>query len=202
MSLSPSIPILSPPADSGGREDGVLWLRGMAGGEKRALQLFFQAYGATLLGVALQMLGSKEDAEEVLQDTMTRLWQKAGEYDPAKGRPFTWAVMILRGLCLDRLRARRRRLDPVALPPHWDAPALGLWEAGTRLDMQAAYDGLSAEEQSLLQRAVFGSLTAAEVAAEDHEPLGTVKSRLRRTLQKFFLRIRGEEENEKPTFQL
>jgi RNA polymerase sigma-70 factor (ECF subfamily) len=185
MSDIPKFPPQDHPATSG-ELDAVVLFQQMARGNKLALERFFQTHGQALFGVAMQMLGSQEDAEEVLQDTMVKLWQKAPVYDPARSRPFTWALLILRGLCLDRLRLRRRRLAPVALSADWDQVSLQTWSPAVVMDVKAAWEGLGDAEQELLQRAVFGPLTAADVAAADHEPLGTVKSRLRRTLQKFF----------------
>lgn len=193
MSDIPRFPKLDPTAALPGEMDvAVVLFQQMARGDKSALDRFFESHGSAMLGVALQMLGSHEDAEEVLQDTMVKLWQKAPAYDPTRSRPFTWALLMLRGLCLDRLRLRRRRLVPVPLPPDWSQPCLQHWSPETVMDVQGAWEGLGPAEQLLLRRAVFGPLTAADVAVADQEPIGTVKSRLRRTLQKFFHLISGD----------
>jgi DNA-directed RNA polymerase specialized sigma24 family protein len=66
-----------------------------------------------------------EDAEEVPQVTFVKLWEKAAQYDASKSRPYTWVALALRGLCLDRLRAKKCRVAAISLPPDWDVPGMG-----------------------------------------------------------------------------
>ena len=64
------------------------------------------------MGVLLRILRERAEAEDALQEVYTRVWLRAGRYDPAKGRGMTWLIAIARNLAIDRLRARARgRLD-------------------------------------------------------------------------------------------
>jgi RNA polymerase sigma-70 factor (ECF subfamily) len=152
--------------------------------DTRGLEEFFHVLGPPLLGVALRMLGNKEEAEEALQDVLVKCWDKAANFDPTRGRPFTWAVTMLRGLCIDRLRKAGRRVRLVALPEGLEAVALVNAEPGDLPDMEAALALLSPTELQTLGFAVFGDLSHPEIAAAMAEPLGTIKSRIRRALQK------------------
>lgn len=52
------------------------------------------------------MLGTRAEAEDALQEVFTRVWVRAGRYDPALGRGLSWMIAISRNLAIDRLRAR------------------------------------------------------------------------------------------------
>ena len=55
------------------------------------------------------MLNDRNDAADMLQECFCRVWKRAAPYEPSRSRPFTWVVMLLRGLCIDRLRQRSSR---------------------------------------------------------------------------------------------
>ena len=163
----------------------------MAMRDAGALDSFFHMCSGALMGIAVQMLGSHEDAEEVLQDTLVKVWNKAPAYDPLRSAPYTWAVMILRGCCLDRLRLRQRRLQPLPLAPDWDAPSLQVCDPAVLADVRAAWAALADADQALLSRAIFEPLTSADIAARTGEPVGTIKARIHRALGRFFHGIHG-----------
>ncbi|MFN0128668.1 MAG: RNA polymerase sigma factor [Verrucomicrobiales bacterium] len=168
-------------------------VRRMARRDATGLDDVFHLCGDALFSFALRALHSRGDAEEVVQDTLVRLWHKAPTYDPARSHPFTWAMLITRGLVADRLRARHRRVTLVGWEGMdegsreegpWPAAGAAPWTCGRREDWEAAWAGLSEIEQRTLQRAVFTPATAEDIARELGEPLGTVKARVRRALAK------------------
>jgi RNA polymerase sigma-70 factor, ECF subfamily len=165
-------------------DGGLAAVEKMQANDTRGLEEFFHVLGPALLGVAFRMLGNREEAEEVLQDVLVRCWDKAGNFDPTRGRPFTWAVTMLRGLCIDRLRKAGRRVQLVALPEGMEAVATVNAEPGDRSDIEAALSLLSPTELNTLKMAVFGDLSHPEIASALAEPLGTIKSRIRRALIK------------------
>lgn len=158
-------------------------LRRMAGGETPALNDLWDAWSRPLFAVAVRALGSAEDAEEVLQDALVRFWNKAPDYDSSQSQPFTWAVMILRGLIHDRLRARRRRPVLVGGECHPEGTAETM-PPGQRGDLEQALSLLTPDERQALDIAVFHPATHEEIATRLGQPLGTVKSRIRRALDK------------------
>lgn len=93
--------------------DDILFQR-LARGDRQALDDIYRHYATPLFSFAMKILGRREEAEEVLQDAFVRMWHKAAQFDPAKGRPYTWAVMIVRGLALDKRRSLGRQ--PSAVP--------------------------------------------------------------------------------------
>jgi RNA polymerase sigma-70 factor (ECF subfamily) len=164
-------------------------LRRMARGETAALNDLWDVWSRPLFAVAVRALGSAEDAEEVLQDALVRFWNKAPDYDFSQSQPFTWAVMILRGLIHDRLRARRRR--PVLVSSSSSSITGGaidfpseFFPPGQRGDLEQALSLLTPDERQALDIAVFHPATHEEIATRLGQPLGTVKSRIRRALDK------------------
>lgn len=158
----------------------------MAQREERGLTQFFRLCGDGLFSFALRALDSRSDAEEILQDALVRVWDKAAEFDPSRSHPYTWAVMITRGLVYDRLRRRSRRVilehSPFLNEDSWGSsadPNMGQW-----LDWEDAWATLSEQERSTLTLAVFSAATAEEIAKKRDEPIGTVKTRTHRALHK------------------
>jgi RNA polymerase sigma-70 factor (ECF subfamily) len=163
----------------------------MAKGDDSALTELHDAWGATLLGIACRMLGDRHEAEEVVQDTFVRLWHRSVDFDPVQSPPFVWAFAVLRGQCIDRLRFRHRekRDSSRVVPIHLHAPPersedARVMAADDWRRVKAALEQLGAEERSCLELAVFLEYTHSEISERLGTPLGTVKNRLRRALDK------------------
>lgn len=169
------------------REDAEL-VADVAMGSEDALHTLFDRHGGSVLALARHMLGSREEAEEVLQDTFLRLHRHAARFEPEQAALRTWLYAIARNLCLTHLRARnsRPRSDP-EIDPHGAAFAATV---GTTTDLLPAIlvrDGLARlepEERALLRAAFYQGYSHAELAERHGLPLGTVKSKVRRALLK------------------
>ncbi|MDB6068845.1 MAG: polymerase subunit sigma-70 [Verrucomicrobiales bacterium] len=155
----------------------------MGRGDAAALPELWEAWSRPLFAVAMHALGNQEDAEEVLQDALVKFWRKAAEFDAALSQPFTWGMMLLRGLIQDRLRARRRRPVLVGGDSALDHASCSEPSGGTS-DLLEALASLSPEERQALDVAVFQPGTHEEIARRMGQPLGTVKGRIRRALEK------------------
>lgn len=164
----------------------------MGCGDTSALEELYQIYANPLYSYAYKMLSNQEEAEEVLQDTFVRLWKKASKFRPEVSKPFTWTIMILRGLCLDRLRKRnvRARVSVVELSVVENLASTGpkgierLYFNELTSRVRKGLAGLNVEERQCLELAIFGDATHPEIAEKLGQPLGTVKSRIRRGLLK------------------
>lgn len=175
----------------GPEADGELerrWLADMAAGRHEALAALYRHRGAALYALLIKMLGSVEEAEELVQDAFVLFWRRAATYDPAKSSPWTWMVMITRGLALDRLRSRSRRqvhltayeqdvasLEVEHLGP--SNPAMGR-EASDRVS--EALRQLPDPQREAIELAFFRGWSHDEIARATSQPLGTVKSHIRR----------------------
>lgn len=160
-------------------------------GDRDALGLLYTRYGSPLFSLAVRFVGDTGEAEELLQDAFVKIWRNAASYDSRKSRPFTWCVTIMRRTCIDHLR--KRRSHPAATPLPDDAGARlgystnesGLQFAEARDDadrLEQALAGLSPNSRRALELALFSEMTHLEIAGRLQQPVGTVKSWIRRGL--------------------
>ncbi len=166
--------------------DGDL-LRRLSEREAHALEVLYARYSSYVMGISLRMLGSREEAEEVVQDVFWQLWKAELRYDPARGRFSTWLFSVARFRCLDRLRSRERtlpragqhELDAAEAP---DDQELEVFLVERQKEVRAVLASLPDEQRTAIELAFFRGLTHDEIAAATGEALGTVKSRIRRGL--------------------
>lgn len=157
-------------------------------GQSDALKALFDECAGVTYRLCLRMLTTPEDAEEALHDTFLRLQGQAEKYDPLRGTVQTFILTIARHLCLERLRARRSRPQPQ--DGTFDDPAFDLVAPAPQRDpldqalVEVALRNLSECDRALLEAMFFAGYTHSEMTAQTGLPLGTVKSRLRRALQK------------------
>ena len=161
--------------------------------ERAAFEQLYSRYANILYATAMKFLKEDADAQDVVQDVFIQIWDKAKLYDPAKGKPLTWALTMTRNRSIDRIRAiqRRTRLrDDFEKETVVDESA-SLREALSGVDaseksqiLRDAVGRLSPEQKKVIELAFFGGLTQSEVADRLGEPLGTVKARARRGLMK------------------
>jgi RNA polymerase sigma-70 factor (ECF subfamily) len=122
-------------------------------------------------------------AEELMQEAMLAVWQKARLFDPAKAGPSTWIFTIARNLRIDALRRERHPSD--LMPDPTDASddpvqadrVLAISQQEIRI--RAALSLLPPEQADVIRKAFFEDKVHAEIEKELGIPLGTVKSRLR-----------------------
>ena len=162
----------------------------VARGDRAALSRLYETLAGQALAVALRVLGSRSDAEEVLQDTFVEVWTRAHSYDPDRGGARPWVLAIARNRAIDRLRRRgavARMVNGAANEPIVAAgttPLELVERRQARERIQAALAQLSPEQRRVLELGYFEGLSQSEIAAKLDEPLGTVKTRVRAALQK------------------
>lgn len=166
-------------------------LRATAQRDTRAFRLLYDTTSSHLYGVLLRMLRQRDRAEDALQDCYLRIWNRAESYAPEKGHPLAWMMTIARYRALDLLRAQRehhslddddsRHPEPIDLAPSPDDNA-GTEEGLHRLEHCLAE--LPSEQRDALLLAYYEGFTHPELAQRLDSPLGTVKSWVRRGLQR------------------
>ena len=132
----------------------------------------------------MRILGSREEAEDVLQEVFLQVWRRAADFDDRRGRPFTWMVTLARSRAIDRLRqlGSRERLASAAIDwtgDQFSDPAQDAFKSEQRQIVAGALAELSEEQRRTLILAYFEGLTQTEIAARLSSPLGTVKTRMR-----------------------
>jgi len=161
--------------------------------ERAAFEQLYDRYANILYATAMKFLKEDADAQDVVQDVFIQIWDKAKLYDPAKGKPLTWALTLTRNRSIDRIRAiqRRTRLrDDFEKETVLDESA-GVREALSGVDaseksqiLRDAVGRLSPEQRKVIELAFFRGFTQSEIADRLGEPLGTIKARARRGLMK------------------
>lgn len=172
-----------------GQINDVHLLQAIAGGEENALSQLYDRYRLILFGLLVRILHNQSEAEEVLQDVFIQVWQRAHDFDEARGKPFTWLVTLTRSRAIDRLRAlgARERATQEAtrdIPEIWsDAVSDAIRAERSRL-VRKALARLPEEQRRALFLAYFEGLSQSEISARLSAPLGTVKTRVRSGLIK------------------
>ena len=164
-------------------------IRGLGAGDSSALEELYDRFTPLLYPVALRILRSAQDAEDVVQQAWLQAWKSAASYDPRRGTVAAWLLTLTRSRALDRYRSlsSRRRAEtqvdpePTAVPAEPSASAAHV-QMSERV--RQALDTLQPQQRQVLEIAYFEGLSQSEVAEKLGAPLGTVKSWTRQGLMR------------------
>ncbi len=155
-----------------------------------ALEALYERHGRVVFSLAVKMLGDRQAAEEIVQETFVKLWQRPETYVPSRGRLLPWLMGVAHHRAVDRLRRRRLELryntDPTAFDPPadpgdpFDEVLAGLRGAAVGRALRT----LPEAQRRAVELAYLRGLTHVEIADVLGEPLGTIKTRLRLAMQK------------------
>lgn len=166
------------------------WIAAVALGDQRAYRRLYDATSPKLFAIALRILREESRAEDVLQDSFVNVWNGAAGYNASLSAPMTWMVTIVRNRALDYLRRTDRRAveldDDLEAVLESEAPTPA--ELASRRQDAAALDTclkrLDAGQRQAIAFAYFQGLTHSELAGTLRVPIGTVKTWIRRGLEK------------------
>lgn len=158
-----------------------------------ALATLYQRYSRLVFILALRIVGDPALAEEVMQDTFLRCWNRVETYHARAGRVPSWLVGIARNRAIDMVRSRqyRARLHEQgnALTDQMpDATQRSMAEIGELAELRrcvaAALAELPPTQRRVMELACYRGLTQNEIAQEVGAPLGTIKTRTRAALHR------------------
>lgn len=162
----------------------------LADGDSAALEEIYDATRVKLFGICFRILGDRKEAEDALQDVYVNLWQRADRYDPERASPISWLATFARNRAVDRLRTGKVRGGAVpveeANPLPDEAPLADalLVDAERNAQIHTCIKTLDDNTAKHIRSAFFDGYTYAQLAEAADVPLGTMKSWIRRGLQK------------------
>jgi len=157
--------------------------------EHQALAELYDRYGRMAYSVILRMVRDKSTAEDLVQETFLRVWNRVQSIDAAKGAVGPWLLAIARNGAIDYLRSSAgRERNAVELNETGHAPLYGEMEAEILLSDQArraraAMDKLAPNYRTVMELAYFEGLSQSEMSVRMGQPLGTIKTWVRAALQ-------------------
>ena len=168
----------SPPGDAMERR--------FAAGDPAALRETYDRYSAAVYAVALRALRAHHDAEDVTQQVFVRAWRGRGTFDPERGALGGWLIGITRRQVSDRLSGRIRELEAADRAGRTvrNEPPPELDRIVDAVVVADELDKLAPHVRTVVRLAFFDDLTHQQIAAVTGLPLGTVKSHLRRGMDR------------------
>jgi RNA polymerase sigma-70 factor (ECF subfamily) len=173
----------------------------LAQGDLVALEALYTRYARPVFSLALRVLGDTADAEEVTQDVFERVWRYAPTYDPVRGRFGTWLLSMTHHVAIDSVRKRQRRPSTLTgeaaevatrVVPDSSADVSGTTMRTMEAEqVRRALRSLPQSQQQVIELAYFGGLSHLEIAAALGDPLGTVKARIRRGMERLRSALEG-----------
>ncbi|CAM4260924.1 sigma-70 family RNA polymerase sigma factor [Comamonas aquatilis] len=165
----------------------------IAAHEELALKCLYDLTSSRLYGLALRILGHKDWAEDVLQESYLHVWRGAGDYRASLSPPLAWLGLVVRSRSLDFLR--RRRAERLHLHEDFDEMQTSLADLGEQgpqqlaeaseqaLVLQQCLQRLEQRQRELVSLSYLRDLSHSELAVQLQLPLGTVKTWIRRGLE-------------------
>jgi RNA polymerase sigma factor (sigma-70 family) len=179
------------------------WLAATARQDGAAFRRLYDATSAKLFGFAVRILGKDELAEEVLQDSFVSIWHSAAGYRPALSAPLTWMTAIVRNKAFDALRRRGERagvdvggLDAgilEAMESEGPTPFEALQISSDAGALALCMKRLEALHRQAIALAFYHDLSHSEVAGQLQLPIGTIKTWIRRGLERLRACLTGLE---------
>jgi RNA polymerase sigma-70 factor, ECF subfamily len=163
-------------------------------GDHQAFSQLYDHSSTLLYTLAFRILGTREEADELLQDVYLEVWRKVARYDIGRGTPIAWLITLTRSRAIDRLRARVVRGQNATLqlddgvssrvadlgPRPYETQA----DQELRITVGNAITSLPTAQQQAIELAYYEGLSHNEIAARLNQPLGTVKTRIKLGMSK------------------
>jgi len=151
--------------------------------DMEAFEVLFRHYGPRVKAYMAHLARDSGIAEELMQETMIAVWNKAAQFEPGRGNVSNWIFTIARNLRIDTYRKNRRLdFDPndPAFVPDESPPADAVFEELQEAErLRSAMAVLPQEQLELLRLSFFNDCSHTSIAEKLNLPLGTVKSRIR-----------------------
>ena len=165
----------------------------IAAREPAALSELHKLVANRLFAITLNVLKSREESEDAIQEVFLKIWNKASDYNPSLGNPMSWLITIARNTSYDKYRKRVRTAEQLdtakedltdmasSHQPHRADEVLLSSERNEKI--RTALDNLAPDQKEAIELAFFSGHTQQEISEQLSVPLGTIKARIRRGMQ-------------------
>lgn len=161
--------------------------------DRNAVSELYDRYSDALYGLACKIVRSEEVAQDVLQDSFVKIWNKIDHYSAEKGSFFTWMLNITRNTAIDSIRKSNKMTKSSIRDIENDVDLISHQGLNiSSIGLKELVEDLQSDHRVLVEYIYFKGYTQQEVSDELDIPLGTVKTRVRaavRELQKIFTSI-------------
>ena len=164
-------------------------------GEAAAFEVVYERHATVAFSLAYRMTGSRNRAEDVVQEAFLSMWRSHGRYDRARGSVRTWVLGIVHNRAIDALRRsvvhERRWATDEGIAERLEADERTDVEVARRdeaREVRTALKTLPEDQSRVIELAYFGGFTHTEIADMLDTPIGTIKGRMRLGLEK----LRGQ----------
>jgi RNA polymerase sigma-70 factor, ECF subfamily len=191
------------PADADNQAQDLRLMQAIATGDPEAIARLYDRFGALVYRMAYQVLPSKQEAEDAVQEVFIRLWRTSDRYDPSRAALVTWVMLLSRRYLVDRLRRNKSSLragtfdDKISEVASGERQGVSPGRSGSNdgqsssqkledkerfATLMKRIDKLPELQKTVVVRAYLNGQTLRQIAIELNTPLGTVKSALSRAL--------------------
>lgn len=156
--------------------------------DERAFQALYQQEAAQMLGLAITLLGRRDQAEDCVHDAFVQIWRNAERFQRALGSGRAWIYSILRYRALNQLRSRGRTVemdDDFIERAADDSPQAAelLEQQGEQQQLRRCLQSIERNRRHPILLAFYRGLTHEQIANRLTTPLGTIKGRIRAGLR-------------------
>jgi RNA polymerase sigma-70 factor (ECF subfamily) len=176
--------------------DGELLVR-LQRRDPQALAELYDRYGPLVFRLILRMVRDNGIAEDLVQETFLRVWNRIGGFDSDRGAVGPWLLAVARNRAIDYLRSRGRRTESTVELNETEHPELFAGLSGDVLNfdlvrqVRRALDQLDAQQRQAIELAYFEGMSQTEIAERMGQPLGTIKTWTRRAIQQMRAALGG-----------
>ncbi len=175
---------------------------GLVAGHIAALDTLYTRYSRPVFSLAFRILNDTSDAEEITQDVFERVWRNAGSFDSGRGRFGTWLLSMTHHVAIDMVRRQQRRPQTLSVDDAEQASQQRITSHSEDVSevtvqnleaeqVRRMLRSLPFEQRQAIELAYFGGLSHLEIAAKLGDPLGTVKTRIRRGMERLRTALEG-----------
>lgn len=171
-------------------------------GDRLAFQAIYDRYAPIVLAICERVLGRRADAEDAMAEVFVEVWSRRDRYEPRRGNPRAYLLMLARSRAIDLLRRHSVRPEhrhrsstatPIAdqLPSRGQAIETSAVDSEARTRILDALADLERQQREVLELAFYGGLSHQQISDRLAIPLGTVKTYIRKGLIKLRYALRG-----------